>query len=337
MIHLFYTIFVVINICCGLFVTIKSEDSTPSEEVSQSHENVSPNAAIAASVSDAPNAQEEDIIPWERSCIKPQLACCKTLECVQDLLYQEEQAALEQLLDIYDIPDHTRKQFYAQWSDLKAYNPLFDNDYYPAPYKQFHDEKNLGTELVNRTKLLLKKNGINSDAVAIRIDPAYFKQSKHSIAATICMTKSSPASIKYNLNYINEINDHIILHEIIHLVEAHSLKRMLVGKIIKSRNALIYYPVHDIAYKKWIIEQEKQAELFPFIRFGCSFYKEQLVAFHKPEWLSIDSDLPSAVLNNNLNGETHPNYFELVPYITKINYLQRNGAIPLYKRNTGQI
>lgn len=268
---------------------------------------------------------EEQLCDEARQQMKPELKACEDFKCIENVLYEEGERALDKYLDSYAVPHDVRIRKRAQWSDLKAYNPLFYNDYYPRPGKQLHDEKTLGAALVNKTKKFLQQGGVNPDAVKIYADSEYFSQNSNAIAAAGSMTDKTPSYIKFNLQKSHLINDHVIAHEAIHTIELHHLKLCFfrINKNLNNVNELdrLREEISEYAFTDWRREHEKQAELFPVLRFKSKKVFPQL----KQRYLHRCITESLAIVPNVDPKRTHPTCMELLSYMVRISDIENKA------------
>lgn len=278
-----------------------------------------------------------------RKHMKPELAACKNKLCVKNLLYKDEEVALDKFFDEYNIPQEKRKKFNAEFADLATYNPLFPNDYYPNPDKQFHDEEGLGKELVNVTKHILKEYGINPYAVRISSDDKFFQKNSKAGAVVDYFGYPNSASIRYDVKGINGTPftwKHLksIMHEVIHLKESHGIKRGLARNLIPW-HAKIFCSYNMAADEEKSAPasfcalnrtQEMQADLFPLLDFGGIGVFDNFVNHYIKE--CNDIDIPVNKWHTSSPFKTHPECTELLPYIVKIKDLEKQGAKSLIRR-----
>lgn len=280
--------------------------------------------------------------PYDRAKnhMDPALAACEDLTCIKNLVDNSEQQAAKQFLDEHEVTAEQQERFNAEFADLSAYNPLYSNDCLPEPGKQFHDTKVLGQELVDETVNVLKEYSINATAVKIAFDKQHFE--KNSISAC----GGSPgfgysAHISYDVEGINgrRVNihhKHLILHEVVHVKELHQLKRHLARSYTPQHKKFVETDLYKnpssvpLSYLKWTRTQELQAELYPLLDFGSQGVFDDFVdgQVARCSWKTLSADK----WGKSSRLATHPECTELLPYIVKIEELEKRGVKPLRKR-----
>lgn len=272
-----------------------------------------------------------------RKYMKPELAACEDFTCIKNLLVKEEDDLSNQVLDEHKMSPENQKRLKAEFADIATYNPLYRNDYYPEPGKQFQDEEKLGKCLVSKTRLFLREYGINPDAVEMKYDEKYFKSN-----AFFAGGKSPgfryPAKVIYDVEGINGVkftdkHIHHIAHELTHVRDFTLSKFHLVNKYL-AFDADIYSQYSSVSdlYRAWTRSHETQAELFPLLDFGSTIFDEfvdrQIKSCVEFSFRSNQRDKWNAAGPRAI----HPGCAKLVPYIVKIQDLEKKGVQPLIRR-----
>lgn len=279
--------------------------------------------------------EEKQIFHQARQNTKSQLARCKNTKCIEQLLYAEEDDAFDALLFENNIKRAERERFKRTWLDEKKETQKILSDHsinIKDSLGVYHDEKQLGETLIRLTKETLVQNDINPDMVTIGTDKELFTENSALIGRADILAwektqKFHSARILLNTKSTHECDAHLIAHEVTHIKELHGFKRY------KLKQAFNIKP-NTLDAKRWNRSTEKQAELFPLIRSKDKNVTEQLTQqLLKQIMPGCVSMARSGMLNSMWHEsyalDTHPGCSELLPYILKIEELNKKNVCPM--------
>lgn len=278
--------------------------------------------------------------------ISPQLHACVNLKDVETLLYQEEKAALNAYFTACNVPIATQMEFHDAFekgikarnsSHIKAASYLFDK-------KAMHDTENIGTDLLQTTKDIIVQYGLNPNFISIIYDAEKFKKDPNCVACaeipTIMLSENplkffinDAATIVLNVNATFFLHRHTIEHEVTHIKEGHSVKQP-VAKYIAAKFKKDDSPSIQKAYFEWEKNCEKQADLFPLLRFDNDDTIKQLMKNKIADHLSKHLAASVRASQEVSEDHHHPQFSDLLPYMIKIQTLKNDGARPLYELST---
>ncbi len=247
---------------------------------------------------------------------KPELAQCETFECIEKLLYREEDEALEKIANqcddqCYMYHDAAKREFHRQMKPVGI-----------------HDEACVGERLVHFTTKYLRQAGIDPRTVSIGCDKEYFQLNPHAIACEQTMQKMPCSKISFNVDHpdLRNAQHYISAHEVMHIVANHK------SKTFRTKMRYFHYGSEafaDEVFKSDFVAferaHEKQADLLPLLRFNDRCIHKEMLDFHMPQCIR---QFKNATLNEQWNASpldaTHPACSELLPYILQIEKVRAN-------------
>lgn len=221
-----------------------------------------------------------EIFAQARQHTKPELAQCETPECVEKLLYREEE-------DVYDAMrkqcDEDKCYLYHDnrdlWCDDRDWDKVLRGaaeflEFKTNGTKRPQNEATVGERLVHFTTKYLRQSGMNPDNVTIMSNKDYFDKNPdvgaYAEGFLVPDNLASP-KIAFNMNssMVHDSPHYVSSHEVTHINEKHRFKKHLYHN---------YYPYHlfpEPVAKKFAASfvaltrvHEKQASLFPLLRFN---------------------------------------------------------------------
>lgn len=279
------------------------------------------NLAISASDSVIEHLEHNDhaikeIFAQARLHTKPELAQCETFECIEKLLYREEDEALEKIANqcddqCYMYPDAAGGDFKRQMKPVGV-----------------HDEACVGERLVHFTTKYLRQAGIDPRTVSIGCDKEYFQSNPRTIAFEQTTEKMPCPKISFNVDHpdLRNAQHYISAHEATHIVANHKSKRF--------RTKMRYFRYGHDAFADDVFKSdfvaferahEKQADLLPLLRYEDRCIHKELLDFQMPECVN---QFKKGTLNEQWNKSpldaTHPRCSELLPYVLQIEKVRAN-------------
>ncbi len=282
--------------------------------------------------------EEKQIFHQARQNARSQLARCKNTTCVEQLLYAEEDDVFDALLFENNIKRAERERFKRTWMDEKKETQKILSDHSinrKDSLGVYHDEEQLGETLIRLTKEALVQNNINPNMVTIGTDKELFTENttKHSALigrATVFVGEESQKFHSARILLNTESTDcdaHLIAHEVTHIKELHGFKGCRLNKTFNIQP-------DTLDAKNWNRSTEKQAELFPLIRSKDKKVTEQLtqqlLKKIMPQCISMArSGILNSMWHESYALDTHPGCSELLPYILKIEELNKKNVCPM--------
>lgn len=275
----------------------------------------------------------KEIDKQARLHMKPELAACTNLECVDDLLHAKELKTLKRVVELSGRSVEEQKLFMERYRDAKQkHKQLIEKS-----DVQNHDTKRLSKHTLDTTKYFLEQSDIDSRKVRINANNFRMRERAESLGASYGASEKGAAYIEYHSKDRKEPDEHIIAHEVIHIEEGHSFKRNMIDDFAQTFEVDIFKAdTRDVHYYFTKLRRvyEMQAELRPLLRFKDKKLPAQLLESTMPQceyW--YEQGHLSKVWNKPANGiSTHPGCTELLPYIIKIEDLKKQGAVPLYEK-----
>lgn len=282
-----------------------------------------------------------------RQHMKPKLAACGTLECVDEHLHAKEMKEIGHIIKLSNRSEEEKELFMRRYHNAKAEHKRLIEQ---SPIQKHDVRKRLGKDTIDTTKFFLQKSGIDAQKVGIDSNnirmAAQIQASKasgvetdyHSMAASVGASEHNAAYIEYPSHDRSRPNEHVIAHEVTHIEAAHTFKRAIVDDFARTFDVDIFAAKEkDIRYyfSKLRRTYELQAEIKPLLRFDNAKIPQQLFEETIPQCIYwYEQGNMEAMWNKPGNGvSTHPGCTEMLPLMLKIEDLKKQGQKPLYEKD----
>lgn len=220
--------------------------------------------------------EAKEISAQAQAYISPELDGCKTLECISDLLYKEEDRAIDDIFEQKNISAVQRKLFHTRWPEEKKRQQDILKKGCVLRFPNLNHDKNLGDELLTQAKNVLEKYDIHANSVVLKQDCSFFYSHGGANAASSNYEKKTALRIfptaRISFCKSRVLDDDVlrlVSHEVTHVKELHTAKRKALLSVLQNADSPRRIPrfvyERDEKYIAWVRTQEKQAELFPLL------------------------------------------------------------------------
>ncbi len=281
-----------------------------------------------------------------RQHMKPKLAACETLECVDEFLHAKEMKKIGHIVELSDRSAQDKELFMERYRNAKVEHKCLIEQ---SPVQKHDARKRLSKDTIDTTKFFLEKSGINAQKIGIDSNnirmysqiqaskAAGVETDYHSMAASVGASEHNAAYIEYPSHDKSRPNEHVIAHEVTHIDEAHTFKRNLVDDFARTLDVDIFAAKEkDMRYyfSKLRRTYELQAEIKPLLRFNNAKIPQQLFEDTMPQCIYwYEQGNMEKMWNKPGNGvSTHAGCTEMLALMLKIEDLKKQGQKPLYEK-----